>query len=81
MVGVEADEASAAMAAADVVIVGGETPLDQVEARQPNRVCVQALILSRALLAADVPANRDVSPDGRGCPGFKDGDARDLGYR
>ena len=78
---VEADDASAAMSAADVVIVGGESPQDEMQARQPNRACVQALVLSRALLAADVPRNRDVSPDGRGCLWFKDGDARDLGYR
>ena len=78
---VAADNASAAMSAADVVIVAGETPQDQVQARQPNRACVQALVLSRALLAADVPRNREVSPDGRGCLWFKDGDARDLGYR
>ncbi|HEY6350413.1 MAG TPA: glycosyltransferase [Candidatus Angelobacter sp.] len=78
---VEADSAPAAMSAADVVIAGGEPPVDQVQARQPNQFCLQALMLARPLLAADVPGNRDVSPDGRGCLWFKDGDARELGYR
>lgn len=78
---VEADSAPAVMSAADVVIAGGEQPMDQVQALQPNQFCLQAMMLARPLLAADVPANRDVTPDGRGCLWFKDGDARDLGYR
>lgn len=78
---VAADEASAVMSAADVVVVGGDSPLDQVQTRQPNPACLHALMLCRALLAADVPRNRDVSPEGRGCLWFKDSDARDLGYR
>lgn len=70
-----------AFSAADIVIATGESPLDQVQARQPNHVCLQAMIHSRALLAADVPGNREISPDGRGCLWFKDGDPRDLAYR
>ena len=78
---VEADDTSAVMPAADVVIASGESPVDLVQARQPNHIALQALMLARTLLAADVPGNRDVTPDGRGCLWFKDGDARDLGHR
>jgi hypothetical protein len=34
-----------------------------------------------ALLAADLPRNRDASPDGRGCLWFEANNARDLGCR
>ncbi|HEY6253051.1 MAG TPA: glycosyltransferase [Candidatus Angelobacter sp.] len=81
VLGVEAKAVAAVMSTADVVIASGESPADQVRARQPNQFCLQALMLARTLLAADVPGNRDVTPAGRGCLWFKDGDARDLGYR
>jgi hypothetical protein len=35
----------------------------------------------KTLLAADVPRNRDATPDGRGCLWFEANNPRDLGYR
>jgi len=52
-----------------------------VAARRPNPVCLEALRHGAALLAADVPRNRDSSPDGRGCLWFETNNARDLGCR
>jgi glycosyltransferase involved in cell wall biosynthesis len=61
-----------ALRGADVVVAG--TP----ERLGPNPAGLEAMRAGRALLAVDVPANRDVSPDGRGCLWYKHGDARDL---
>ena len=35
----------------------------------------------RALLAPDVPANRDLTPQGRGCLWYNPGDKKDLAHR
>jgi glycosyltransferase involved in cell wall biosynthesis len=78
---VEEKESAAVTRNADVVIAAGETPDDPVQARYPNHVCLQALSLGKALLAADVARNRDATPDGRGCLWFREGDVRDLAYR
>src|SRR5215472_204446 len=78
---VRPNEVSAVIQNADVVIAGKDSPADPVQARHPSDICLQSLSLGKALLAADVPRNRYCSPDGRGCLWFKDGDARDLGYR
>jgi glycosyltransferase involved in cell wall biosynthesis len=40
-----------------------------------------ALVHGRALLAADAPAHRDLSPEGRGLLWFRPGDPRDLAHR
>jgi glycosyltransferase involved in cell wall biosynthesis len=64
-----------------VVVVMGQVPADLLIARQPNEICVKSLCQGKTLLAADVPRNRDASPDGRGCLWFEEGNARDLGYR
>jgi len=65
----------------DVVIALADPSTDLVAARRSNPVCVQALRHGRALLASDVPANRDASPDGRGCLWFDPNNAHDLGSR
>jgi hypothetical protein len=65
----------------DVVIALAEPTTDPLAARRPNGVCVQALRHGRALLASDVLANRDTSPDGRGCLWFNPNNARDLASR
>jgi hypothetical protein len=78
---VEEASASAAMRDADVVIATDQIPTDIVLARQPNEICLNGLRQGKALLAADVPRNRDASPDGRGCLWFKAGDPRDLSSR
>src|SRR5258708_35217575 len=42
---------------------------------------LQAMAAGRAVIAADVPENRECSPDGRGCVWFKPGDDLDLVQR
>ena len=59
----------------------GELPADPVAARQPNETCMKSLWQGKTLLAADVPRNRDASPEGRGCLWFEADNPRDLGYR
>jgi glycosyltransferase involved in cell wall biosynthesis len=71
----------ATMQSAHVVLAMGELPADPVAARQPNETCMKSLWQGKALLAADVPRNRDASPEGRGCLWFEAGNPRDLGYR
>jgi glycosyltransferase involved in cell wall biosynthesis len=66
---------------ADVVLVNGDLPADAVTARLANEVCLNAMLYGKTLLAADVPRNRDVSPDGRGCLWFEDKSPRDLAFR
>jgi glycosyltransferase involved in cell wall biosynthesis len=74
-------DAPATFASAHVVVALDETPADPVMARQANETCLNSLRLGKPLLAADVPRNRDASPEGRGCLWFENGNPRDLGYR
>jgi hypothetical protein len=79
---VEATSAVTAWQSAHVVIALGEFNSDPAAARRPNPVCFKALRQgTTALLAADLPRNRDVSPEGRGCLWFDPTNARDLGSR
>ncbi|HET8890860.1 MAG TPA: glycosyltransferase [Candidatus Angelobacter sp.] len=71
----------ATMQSAHVVLAMGELPANPVAARQPNEICLQSLWQGKTLLAADVPRNRDASPEGRGCLWFEPDNPRDLGYR
>jgi hypothetical protein len=71
----------ATMESAHVVVAMGEVPADAVAARQPNEICLKSLWQGKTLLAADVPRNRDASPEGRGCLWFEADNPRDLGYR
>jgi glycosyltransferase involved in cell wall biosynthesis len=71
----------ATMESAHVVVAMGELPADPVAARQPNEICLKSLWQGKTLLAADVPRNRDASPEGRGCLWFEADNSRDLGYR
>jgi len=71
----------ATMESAHIVVAMGELPADPVAARQPNETCMKSLWQGKTLLAADVPRNRDASPEGRGCLWFEPDNARDLGYR
>lgn len=66
---------------AHVVIALGNPPVDAVAARLANEVCLRAMRHGLALLAADLPRNRDVSPSGRGCLWYDANNARDLGGR
>lgn len=78
---IDSVRAPAVWESAQVVIALAEPSTDPVVARRPNPLCVQALRHGRALLASDVPANRDASPDGRGCLWFAPNNVRDLGSR
>ncbi len=78
---IEPNDLSAFLQTATVVIATSGSPHNPVQARQPSDVCLRSLTMGKPLLAADVSRNRDASPDGRGCLWFKEGDARDLGYR
>jgi glycosyltransferase involved in cell wall biosynthesis len=71
----------ATMESAHIVVAMGELPADPVAARQPNETCMKSLWQGKTLLAADVPRNRDASPEGRGCLWFEPDNSRDLGYR
>lgn len=61
-----------ALRGADVVVAGSPASAG------PNPAGLDAMRAGRALLAVDVTANRDLSPEGRGCLWYKHGDARDL---
>jgi glycosyltransferase involved in cell wall biosynthesis len=71
----------AAMQSAHVIVATGEVPEDPATARLPNEICLKSLWQGKTLLAADVPRNRDASPEGCGCLWFEAGNPRDLGYR
>lgn len=71
----------ATMESAHVVVAMEELPADPVAARRPNETCMKSLWQGKTLLAADVPRNRDASPEGRGCLWFEADNPRDLGYR
>jgi hypothetical protein len=71
----------AAWRTAQVVIALGNPPVDAAAARRANDVCLKTLRHGLALLAADLPRNRDASPNGRGCLWFDSNHARDLGGR
>ena len=66
---------------ADVLIAVEQGTADVTTARQPNKVCLESLRQGKPLLAADIPRNRDASPDGRGCLWFRSDDVRDLSHR
>jgi glycosyltransferase involved in cell wall biosynthesis len=46
-----------------------------------NVAMLQAMAAGKAVVAADVPENRECSPDGQGCVWFKPGDDLDLTQR
>ena len=74
-------DVSAVMQSAHVIVALGTLPSDPVVARNTNEICLQSLWMGKTLLAADIPRNREASPEGRGCLWFENNNARDLGYR
>ena len=66
---------------AEVILAMDDSDLDPVTARRANDSCTLAQWYGKALLAADVPRNRDATPEGRGCVWFEPENPRDLGYR
>jgi glycosyltransferase involved in cell wall biosynthesis len=75
------EDASFAMWGADIVIASGLIPEEPVKACEPNYPCIQAMRMGKAILAADVPRNRDISPNGTGCLWYTEGDIPDLARR
>jgi glycosyltransferase involved in cell wall biosynthesis len=78
---VEDDHAAQAAHHSDVVVAIDQPAPDSNVVRQPNRAFLEGLRLGKAILAADAPGNREVSPEGRGCLWFSSGDVRDLSHR
>lgn len=78
---VDATNAAAAWQNTHVTIALADLNRDPIAARRGNPACLKALRHGTALLAADLPHNREASPEGRGCLWFKPNDARDLGRR
>lgn len=64
-----------ALGSADVVIASAPATPDA------NSSALLAMANARAVLAADVPQNRDVSPHGQGCLWFAADSVKDLAYR
>jgi glycosyltransferase involved in cell wall biosynthesis len=62
-----------AMASADVILCDREHVLELF--------ALEALARGRALLAADVDAHREISPEGRGCIWFRSGEVADIARR
>lgn len=76
-----AADSIAAWQSTDVVLATGTPPADAVAARRADEICLAALCRGKALLAADLPRNREVSPDGRGCLWFEQNNSQDLAAR
>jgi glycosyltransferase involved in cell wall biosynthesis len=64
-----------AMKEADIVVAGASGD------ERPSPVAIAAFAHGRALLAADVATNREVTAQGSGCIWYRAGDARDLACR
>jgi glycosyltransferase involved in cell wall biosynthesis len=73
-VAIPVEQMDRALRSADVVIAG-------LRASTEAQAAVGALANRRALLAADTPEHRDITPEGRGCLWFNVNDARDLATR
>jgi glycosyltransferase involved in cell wall biosynthesis len=78
---IEPDDSASTWHSVDVVLATGNLPADAVVARSANEICLKTMLYGKTLLAADVPRNRDVSPDGRGCLWFEHNNPRDLSFR
>jgi len=62
-----------ALSSADVVICDRE--------HASSGIALEALARGRALLASDVEAHREITPDGRGCLWFRPGEVNDIAQR
>jgi glycosyltransferase involved in cell wall biosynthesis len=56
-------------------------PAEPIAVRQASKITLKSLCGGKALLAADVPRNRDANPDGIGCLWFAENNPRDMGAR
>lgn len=68
-------ERSQAIGVAEIIVA--TAPADD----GPSRTLIEALAHGRAILAADVEQNREVTPQGRGCLWYRRDDPRDLAGR
>ncbi|MGZ4788768.1 MAG: glycosyltransferase [Terriglobales bacterium] len=66
-----------AAACADVILV----PAASDHRVQVNPAMLWAMAFGKAVVAVDVPENRECSPEGRGVVWFKSGDTKDLAQR
>lgn len=73
---ISADEHAQALACADVVLAPATS-----DARRANQSMLRAMAAGKAVVAADVPENRECSPDGRGVIWYREGDSQDLAHR
>jgi glycosyltransferase involved in cell wall biosynthesis len=62
-----------ALSSADIVICDRE--------HASSGIALEALARGRALLASDVEAHREITPDGRGCLWFRPGEVNDVAQR
>ena len=76
---VSSGDRSRALASCDVVIAGSTAQFGSSTAANPS--AIDAFAARRALLAADLLCNRDLSANGRGCLWFGATDPRDLAHR
>jgi glycosyltransferase involved in cell wall biosynthesis len=70
---VPSSERAQAISSADVVFAP-----KTADSTRANRGMLQAMATGRAVIAADVPENRECSQDGQGCVWFKPDDGLDL---
>jgi glycosyltransferase involved in cell wall biosynthesis len=78
---IDKNDLSAALQLADLVISTGDAAPDLIGAQHAEQTFLASMWLGKPVLAADVPRNRDCTPDGRGCLWFKEGDVKDLSHR
>jgi hypothetical protein len=74
-------DAPATLHNADAIIDMGTMPAEPIAARQASEVSLKSLCAGKALLAADVPRNRDANPDGIGCLWFAQNNPLDMSAR
>jgi glycosyltransferase involved in cell wall biosynthesis len=70
------EERSHAMACATVILAAAPT-----EERRANPTMLQAMAAGKAVVAADAPANRECSREGRGMIWYREGDVQDMAHR
>jgi glycosyltransferase involved in cell wall biosynthesis len=76
---ISAEDRQTALNAAAIVI--SDSYLSNAATPLASDIAREAMMRGKALLAADLPCNRDVTPNGRGCLWYRSGDYKDLGHR
>jgi hypothetical protein len=76
---IDAAETGRAVDAASIIVADAYPSMSA--SPMASDVARQAMMMGKALLAADLPCNRDVTPSGRGCLWYRSGDYKDLGHR